>query len=245
MSLVNPQSLERLVPPELDLTDATGLETYGLHRARYEFAAEHVLSGRVLDIACGVGYGSRIVADRRADVSVVLGVDVAPEAIAYARGHYENARVHFVVGDATEFRSAEPFDSIVSLETIEHVRDPEGFFCTVLHSLRPGGVFVASVPITPSVDANPHHLHDFTAKSFRRLGEKNGLMEVACLPQIQAFHPLRVANRTEKRMADMRGNLLGYYIRHPGAALKRAASTLIHGFNNKYVTIVWKKQPRV
>ena len=53
-------SLERLVPERLSPEDLAGQETLRLHVERYAFAAEHALPGRLLDLACGVGYGTRI-----------------------------------------------------------------------------------------------------------------------------------------------------------------------------------------
>ena len=44
-------------------------------------------------------------------------------------------------------------------------------------------------------------------------------------------------------MADLRPNLLGYYLTHPGAALRRAAATLRYGFSNRYLTVAWRSRP--
>jgi 2-polyprenyl-3-methyl-5-hydroxy-6-metoxy-1,4-benzoquinol methylase len=113
-----------LVPHVLDEHDATGQETYRLHLQRYEFAAKHAHGGRLLDIACGVGYGSRLIADQRPDIGEVQGADISPEAIAYAQGHYAGGPVAFSVQDAMAYQPAIPFDTIVSLETIEHLPQP-------------------------------------------------------------------------------------------------------------------------
>ena len=79
-------SLERLVPDRRAAPDATGLATLALHLARYEFAAKHLRPGRVLDLACGVGYGTKLLAERSG--SPVLGADLSREAIEYARSRY-------------------------------------------------------------------------------------------------------------------------------------------------------------
>jgi len=65
--------------------------------------------------------------------------------------------------------------------------------------------------------------------------------EVAWLRQVQPFNPLRVLSRREKRLADMRPDLVAYYLSHPSAALRRAISTLRDGFNNCYITIAWER----
>jgi SAM-dependent methyltransferase len=234
----DPDTLERLVPDELT-SDEVSRATLELHLDRYRFAARHCRPGRVLDIACGVGYGSRLLGDLRRDDVSVLGVDLSEDAVRYAGEHYGDARVSFRQSDAMAFRSDEPFDTIVSLETIEHLPDPAGFVDNILRLLRPGGMFVASVPTTPSVDANPHHLHDFTRRKLDRLVAKHGLREVAALPQVQPFGLRSVLTRADSRTKNVRSNLPSYYLSHPGRLLKRLASTLRHGFANHYITVAW------
>ena len=111
-------------------------------------------------------------------------------------------------------------------------------FERLVGALRPGGVLVASVPTTPSVDVNPHHLHDFTERSFRAIV---ALREIDCLRQIQPYPLISVLRRTETRMTDMRHDLVGYYARHPRAAIRRLAATLRFGFTNRYLTVVWRR----
>ena len=106
--------------------------------------------------------------------------------------------------------------------------------------LKPGGILVASVPVTPSVDVNPYHLHDFTPASFRRMFARRGFTEMESLLQRQPYQPLKMLAGKETRLEDMRKNLVGYYAAHPGAALKRAYSTLVDGFCNKYLACAWR-----
>ena len=81
-------SLERLVPDHLSPVDVTGRETLELHLERYRFAARHARAGRLLDIACGVGYGTRLLCEESRQVDFALGVDLSHESIAYARERY-------------------------------------------------------------------------------------------------------------------------------------------------------------
>ena len=233
-------SLERLVPDLVQPNEVTGQLTLQLHLARYQFAAAQAKSGRLLDIACGVGYGTPILYRCHSDNSEAIGVDCCEESINYAREKYGRPGIRFFNADAMKFEDPEGFDTIVSLETIEHMPNPAGFMRHLVRQLRPGGVLVGSVPTTPTVDANPHHFHDFTESSFRRLLDPYGMTEVACFPQVQHFNPITILTRNEARLNDLRPNLGCYYLTHPTALVQRIWSCVRFGFSNRYLTIAWQ-----
>ena len=233
-------SLERLIPDDVVPEDTTGAETLRLHVERYDFAARHVRPGRLLDIACGVGYGTRILTDAADGRTRGLGLDISNAAISHANERYANEVTRYLCADAMDFESDEGFDTIVSIETLEHLPEPLRFVEHVAALLNPGGLFIASVPVTPSVDGNPHHLHDFTERSFRRVFGHLRLVAIASFEQDQHFSPGAVVTRREARMQHVRRNLPVWYLRHPGSLLRRVASTLRYGFRNKYLTVVWR-----
>lgn len=234
-------SLERLVPDKLLATEATGTDTLELHIARYRFANRFIAGGRVLDCACGVGYGTALLAGAKRTPDYVLGVDIDSAAVDHATRTYLSERMDFKVGDGTLLHDSIGFDTIVSLETVEHVPEPSALLGNFVRLLRPGGTLIASVPVTPSVDVNPYHLHDFTERSFRALGAALGLVEVDAFTQRQPFSPWKIASGQEARLDDMRKSLPVYYLTHPGALYRRLWSSLQHGFCNKYLTIAWVK----
>lgn len=233
-------SLERIVPDALDAGDVTGQATLALHLERYRWAAAQIPVGLTLDLACGVGYGSVVLAERSLSAHVV-GADISRTAIAVAHRDYPHPRVDHVRGDGTQWARSEAFRAIVSLETLEHVEQPLQFMKSLVEHLAPGGVLVVSVPVTPSVDANPHHRTDFTRRSILAMGHSLGLTLMATLPQKQSFGLWKVLRRSERRTRDVRSGLIFYYLRHPTAAARRAAATLRYGFVNHYLTTAWTK----
>lgn len=240
MSL-NANSLERLIPDQMQSGDTTGVDTLNLHLERYEFASSLLRPGRVLDMACGVGYGTRLLADRTAEPCQFVGVDLSDEVIGYARERYGGDNIRFLQQDAMTFRDEELFDTVISLETIEHVPEPDRLVGHLTELLRPGGVLIGSVPTTPSVDVNPYHLTDFTERSFRRMFLERGFEEIRSLRQVQPYQILRIMKRQEARTRDLRSNLPGYYLTHPRHLATRLWTTLRHGFNNHFLTTAWRK----
>ena len=238
---INANSMERIVPDKLQ-EGTTGQTTLALHLERYEFAFNFIKQGQILDIACGVGYGTAFLAGKNEEIEMITGVDISTNAIDYAKGRYNHPKINFICADAMLYQVDQKYDVIISLETIEHLPKPKLFIQNIQQQLKPNGVMIASVPITPSVDANPHHLTDFTKKSFRRIFTDLGFTELDSLLQVQSYSPFQVAARTEPRMEHMRQGLLKYYLQNPGSAIKRIASVFQDGFNNKYLTVAWQNK---
>ncbi len=138
---------------------------YHEHHARYLFAQSHLRPGWTLDIACGVGYGSRILS--HAPRVSVIGVDLDEPTVRQARLHFSGHRVCFVAANGT----ALPFDdgfftNIVTLETLEHVDDSNAFLREIARVLAADGVCILSTPNRSYSQAhrivNPFHLREFS-----------------------------------------------------------------------------------
>jgi len=82
-----------------------------------------------------------------------------------------------------------------------------------------GGRFITSVPVTPSMDANPYHLHDFTVTTFKQLFLKAGLKEIHSFIQVQPYRIFSIMGRKENRVKDLRKNLIGFYWQYPSKLL--------------------------
>jgi ubiquinone/menaquinone biosynthesis C-methylase UbiE len=155
---------ERLVPGtvEWEVLEAE-------HRQRYDYFADRCKGLRVLDVACGVGYGSQLLAQRGA--AAVTGMDISADAIACARKQFAHPHVEFITGDATSLVGiGRPFDAAVSFETIEHLSDPESLLREVRRVLTPAGFFACSTPnrdyARRSGPPNPYHLCEWSYAEF-------------------------------------------------------------------------------
>jgi 2-polyprenyl-3-methyl-5-hydroxy-6-metoxy-1,4-benzoquinol methylase len=235
-------SLERIDPDRLASDETTGAATLQLHLQRYHYAGRFLIKGTCADIACGIGYGAYLLATEYADsINRIVAVDLDEAAIKRARSRYAHPLIEFLVGDAMLFRPAFPLQNIVSLETIEHLPDPANFVLNISKHLVNGGRFIASVPITPSMDANPYHLHDFSKTSFRKLFEDAGLTMIDSFVQKQSYQLFSILNKKEERSKDLRKGLMSYYLRHPSKFFLRMSSLLTDGFTNKYLVAVFEK----
>lgn len=239
--MTSSDSLERINPDTLELNEATGDQSLQLHLQRYHYAGKHLVPGPVADVACGVGYGSYLLATHYTKNTSITAIDNDADAIAIAHEKYSHPAIHFLHTDAFTFSSPVMFSNIVSLETIEHLSDPVAFVRHMTAQLTPGGRFIASVPVTPSMDANPYHLQDFTVASFRKMMRNAGLKEVDHFIQVQPYNPFAIAGRKEVRSKDLRKNIAGYYLQHPGKLLLRIRSLIVDGFRNKYLVVVFEK----
>jgi 2-polyprenyl-3-methyl-5-hydroxy-6-metoxy-1,4-benzoquinol methylase len=167
-------SPERIVP------DETEPGIVALHRKRYEFAQPYCRGRDVLDAGCGVGYGTALLA---ADARSVVGVDLDPDAIAYARCRYGAANVEYRVGDMTALElDTGSVDVVCAFETVEHLDEPERFVAEARRVLRDGGLLLASTPHVKRTNArpeNPHHSREYSPRDFDALlRERFGTVEL-------------------------------------------------------------------
>ncbi|MBI3951595.1 MAG: class I SAM-dependent methyltransferase [Acidobacteria bacterium] len=127
---------ERMVPEKADSV------TFWEHIYRYRFAAEFVRGKRVLDIACGEGYGTSALL--RAGAASVVGVDICEESCAHAHCKY-GVDIQRADAEGMPFLD-HSFDIVVSFETIEHVQNLAVFLDECVRVLLPGGLLVLSTP---------------------------------------------------------------------------------------------------
>lgn len=159
----------------MDMLRDTG-ERSDAHVIRYQWACDFIRpNDRVLDAACGLGYGGHVVrALTRA--SSVTGIDGSEYAVDYANICYagDRSRGAYICGYLPQALHAYPdasFDTVISFETLEHVADPQGLLKEFERVLTPGGRVIVSVPNDWSdesgEDPNPYHLHVYDLDRLR------------------------------------------------------------------------------
>lgn len=126
------------------------------HIHRYLWALKYVRGEQILDCSCGCGYGSFILGGLHLNAKVI-GVDISKEAVAYAEKHYSRPEVTFLQGDMRKLNFTGMFNTIVSLESVEHVKNPKAVLQSFKERLLPGGNIIASIPLWPTVKGNPYH----------------------------------------------------------------------------------------
>jgi 2-polyprenyl-3-methyl-5-hydroxy-6-metoxy-1,4-benzoquinol methylase len=156
------------------------------HLDRYNFVKEFTQDKKVLDIACGCGYGSYLIANE-GKAKEVIGLDLNNDSIRYGNHRFSNPALKRYVGDAQEFIKESEFDVIVSFETIEHLPKFEQFLKNMSKSLKDDGFFYVSTPIvrkTRTNCVNPFHVIEWSFEDFHKVVSENFNIEEIYLQHI-------------------------------------------------------------
>jgi SAM-dependent methyltransferase len=173
---------------------------YQRHVAVYRWIAERCSDQHVVDLACGEGYGSAILAER---ARRVVGVDANPEAHEHADLKYRKQNLAFKRALVEQFEEEAPYDAIVFLQTIEHVQDAGGLLDRLSSLLAPDGVAYISTPNrltlappgAPRSD-NPWHVREYDPAEYRDLVESHfGSVELLGLHHAGKLRAHQVAVR--------------------------------------------------
>jgi SAM-dependent methyltransferase len=139
-------------------TDTAGFNpTFQRHVAAYRLCAPLLPDGRVLDLGCGVGHSYRELSPRP-----TVGVDRDLAALA-------DQDRETIQADMRQLPLAGgSFDSVVSIQSLEHVPDPERVLAEVVRVLGPGGraIFVTPNRLTfgrPDEIIDPYHYVEYDA----------------------------------------------------------------------------------
>ena len=147
------------------------------HEAAYAFILPYAQGRTVVEVGCGEGYGTALlagVAER------VLGIDYDALTAEHAAATYPQAR--FVRGNLAALPVASAaVDVLATLQVIEHVWDHSQFVRECHRALRPGGRLIVTTPnrltFSPGAEepVNPFHTKEFTADELVDLLARCGL----------------------------------------------------------------------
>lgn len=158
---------------------------WGEHIHRYHEALLLINpADTVLDIACGTGFGTDIIAGKTS--GKVIGGDIAQEAIDECSAHWNKPNLEFRKLDGTRLDFPDNFfDKIVSFETIEHTGQYKEMAAEFARVLKPGGMLILSTPnrevsSPDGVIVNPYHIQEFTCDELRQILENS-------FPRVELF----------------------------------------------------------
>lgn len=141
------------------------------HRARYQWAADRLKGQKVVDAACGVGYGSKILASVGCHVRAF---DRSTDALEFARANYNHDdRIDYGQGDLELVQFPKGFDAVVCFEAIEHTDKPD----RVLQNFRGMAPWLyVSVPneLVFPYRGQEHHFRHYSAGQLETLLNRNG-----------------------------------------------------------------------
>ena len=157
-------------------------------------------SGKILDIASGTGYGSDILSD---GAELVVACDDDLLALKESKVNYVRANLVFLQsqGESLPIKTGS-FEAVVSLETVEHIRDDQGFISEIHRVLVPGGLLALTTPFQEAhcdQPRNPHHLREYSVDSLAKIIEP-----FFDIQMILGRHPGEAMTATESRMDHIR-----------------------------------------
>jgi SAM-dependent methyltransferase len=173
-------AIERIVPGTVEWA-----AYYSNHIFRYQFAFEQLKkagSKKILDAACGVGYGSDFISTSIADATVVA-IDRSDEALKVAAKHFNNNnRVTFMQDDCHSLANASSYglyDAVVSFETLEHLPDPASFLRSCYNNMSHGAQLIISTPnklvTSPTGETDwEFHEEEYTPTEFKSMLQDAG-----------------------------------------------------------------------
>ncbi len=203
-------------PPVNDKMEFTGErfipgtrgEIWVEHWHRYHFAARWAAHHAVLDVACGEGYGSALLAASGA--TRVTGVDLSPQAIRHARSEYLGVpNLDFIEASCTKMPFADAsFDLVVSFETLEHIEPQREFLEEIARVLRPDGLLLLSCPNKLEYSdkrqfANEFHVKELYREELQQLVSER-FPEMQWYGQRPSFFSVIAPEGTEAAAGDLR-----------------------------------------
>ena len=152
------------------------------HFERYSYASKNIEGKKVLDIACGVGYGCKMYSD--AGAKEIVGIDILENNITYAKENYQTEKINFIKDSIYDIKYVENFDIITCFETIEHIEEDKLALNKLKLALKEDGELIISTPnrniTSPNIKSieekpeNEYHIREYSLEEFKTFVESNG-----------------------------------------------------------------------
>ncbi len=152
------------------------------HAARYRFVERFVKGKDLLEVGCGIGWGTRELSHH---VRRIVAIEIDRERIGIAKKWFSKEGILYIMGDGCSLPfKGESFDVVVSLEVIEHIEDQRGYLREIRRVLKEGGLAIISTPnreviYMEGTPPNPFHVKELSLREFMDLlSETFGSVEI-------------------------------------------------------------------
>lgn len=137
--------------------------TFFQHQKTYSFCTKYTRSKRVLDAGCGTGAGAFLLSKIAKEM---VAVDTDRDAIKYSRKMYKRRNLTYKRIGVLDIRDKKKFNTVVSLQVIEHIEEVDTYIAKIKGLLKPKGIVIFSTPnsLTQSYNENPYHVHEYLAE---------------------------------------------------------------------------------
>lgn len=157
------KTIERIYPTKNEVEECLTNIRLVDHIRRYQLIKRYCF-GKVVDIACGVGYGSYLLSNNP-DITKIIAVDRSQDALDHAAENFTSPKIDFVRSEIQDFTS--DCDTLVSIETIEHIKNVE-IYKSMIDRCKPS-IFIVSFPDKKSTHFNEFHFHDFKESDLKKM----------------------------------------------------------------------------
>lgn len=145
----------------------------GINISRYDFAGKSVKGKTVIDLGCGSGYGTWVLANNGAKMAI--GIDYDPKVIQYAKKKYKLRNLKYQNVNSSILTKRDKFQIVTAFEVIEHIKDDFEFVRLIKELLAQNGIAFISTPnkliSSPGMDTppNPYHIREYTPTDFKKI----------------------------------------------------------------------------
>jgi len=180
-------------------TEKNHMEAY-MHLQRYQIATT-ILYGKILDLGCGLGYGTKML---KRKASLIIGVEISSEALSYAKERYWGP--HYILADIRNLPFKDGiFDGVTAFEVVEHVRRGKRVLTETRRVLKKGGTLILSSPNKLSPEKwlinlilrkpypellGPYHFREYSYKELIKLIGSAGFQKTKQRGQLLGFPSL-------------------------------------------------------